>query len=242
MPTPTQHPLTSTSMIRELWLSIFFFFEVNLIMVGRKLTKNLDRNLNRTLVILSIVVCVVVIGTTVVGIGLTTVINDPPEISPSVTATVRIYNEGKYYTQDTFKSATVSGSITFVATITAGVPTSIKVEVFTAGDPQGTGTPITTVQLTKDSPIPGDEAESWRTAFDTTMLENGEYWFFVRASDSSHSGITLSIFGFSQSDDGGSGDNPPFVLSLLDIVIILILAGIVICGVSIIVMYIRKRR
>jgi len=210
-------------------------------MVGRKNTsQNLDRNLNRTLVLLSIVVCVVVIASTVVGIGLTTVANEPPDNTPSVSATVRIYNNGIYYTQDSFATATVTGTITFVATITAGDPTAIVVEVFPESDSLGTGTPTATKSLAKDSPIPGDTAENWRTAFDTTTLENGEYWFFVRADDSSSTGITLSIFGFSQTDDGGEGEEPP--VSLFPIVIAVAFFGIIGVAVIVVFMYVVKRR
>lgn len=204
----------------------------------RNSSQNIDRKLNRTLIILSIITCIIFIVGSIAAWGLTTVLNDPP--APAITANVRIYNNGIYYTQDTFRDATVNGTITFVATITSGSPTAVWVDVYPETDTQGSGSPVLTRQMVKDSPYPGQTTISWRINLDTTQLENGIYWFFVRATDGNSAKITLSIFGFSQSSSGGEGEVPPLQIAtaivLVGLVIILVGGGIAV------IMYVMKMK
>jgi flagellar basal body-associated protein FliL len=202
---------------------------------------NIDRKLNRTLIVLSIVTCLIFIGSSVAALMLTTVSNEPPSPPPAaVTAIVRISANGISYTQETFKDANVSGTILFIATIKSGDPTGVQLEVYPEVDTQGSGNPVLTKQFTKDSPVPGETYHSWRLYFDSTQLDNGVYWFFVRAKTSTSSGITLSIFGFSQNDSGGSGEAPP--LQIAWIILVAVLVIIVVVGMTVVIMYLMKRR
>ncbi len=150
---------------------------------------------------ISLVMLMVLIGP---SLGLTVVDNTPDApTDPVFDIAVRIYANGISYTPTEFDSATVSGIITIYADVMQGsdIPSTIFMDV----TPDGANSPMLSAPLQQST----YDQNSWSVEFDTTTIEDGVYWFKVKATGTNSAGdpviIQLATFGLSMDTGRGTG-------------------------------------